>query len=253
MNITIKSKQEIEKMRIAGQICASILQEAKQIVVSGISTMDIEEFITKRLQHYKVTSPFLGLDGYPYNSCESVNECIIHGLPSTTNILKDGDVLKMDMGVTYQDMIVDHAICLVVGDADRFPSSKKIVEVSQKINSQVISICRDGRKIRDLSDLMDFLITENGYHPMMQYSSHGVGYALHEDPDILNFSPIYYPRVEMKSGMTFAIEPMFSEKECDVEIGNDKWSVIIKKGGLSAVTEHTVLILDEGVEILTLP
>ncbi len=247
MNIIIKSNKEISLMRISGKILGHILAQVKDIIKPGIRTMDIEIFIRKQLKFNKVKSPFLGYSNYPAASCISVNEQIVHGIPSN-RVLMDGDLVSVDLGVIYKGFITDAARTFPVGNITEL--SAKLIETTRQAFFNGAQNAIAGNHLYDISYAIMNTVEPVGFTLVRDFVSHGTGKKLHEDPSFQNFGnkgdgPL------LKRGMTLAIEPMVNAGTWEVKVLDDGWTAVTADGALSAHYENTVFIDEEKNEILT--
>lgn len=255
----IKTETEIEKMRKGGEILARIVDELGKFGEEANNTLEIEELSEQLIRKYGVISAFKTVYDYKYNTCLSVDDAIIHGIPSNFP-LKIGGVLKVDMGIVYEGMYLDHALTVIVGehsenfDTTKFSSSLKIRNFAKSILKSIEEnkSIKAGCLVTDISKIIHTLSMQNGFYPCEDYVGHGVGKSLHEQPDIFCFYDENLPRFVLKENMTVAIEPMISEKRGLTYIDKgDNFTVRILGGGLSAFFEDTVLIKNDGIEVLT--
>ncbi len=248
-NIPIKTLEEIEYMRKSGAVLRQTLDLVSKSVKPGVSTLELdklaEEFI---LSHNGMKPGFKGYRGFPATLCTSVNEQVVHGIPNKNVILKDGDIVGVDCGVLYKDLYTDACITALVGEAD--PDIRYFVKVTKKTLSQALKQVRPNGHIGDISAVIQKTLEDQGYSPVIECTGHGVGKGLHEPPEILN-AGVRGTGPIMKSGMTLAIEPISAMGSSDVVNANDGWAVVTADGSLSAHFEHTVLVTDDGFEILT--
>lgn len=262
LNSYIKLAEQIEEMKVGGKILANIVSELVSYAVVGMCTMDLEEKseeIIKRLAKYEIIPIFKGYGGYPANGCYSVNNCVLHGVPSKSNILKLGDILKIDFGIKYKSMVVDHAECILVGDSSQieYSSNIKIVKDVSEIRQNVINYIKPGLTDFEICAKIEELCEMNNYFPLFEYAGHGVGRELHEDePSIPSYNPLRFndklEPVTIVEGLTFTIEPQFTCGSNWTKISKaDKYSVLSKDGSLTAMCEHTILVTKNGAEILT--
>lgn len=258
-NSLIKTSEEIQLMREGGKILSKIVHELALFSENAKCTFDIENLAEKLVNDYGVVSAFKGQYDYKYNTCLSVGDAIIHGIPNMKP-LNMGDVLKIDMGIIFENMYLDHATTVVYGESNedfdkgKFNSSLKIRNIAREILQFVESSpnIKAGCLSRDISFIIDSYCQRKGYFPCEDYVGHGVGHSLHEQPDIFCFFDDNLPKFVLEEGMTIAIEPMISEKRGKTYIDvDDEFTVRIKNGGLSAFFEDSVLITANGIEVLT--
>lgn len=248
--IRLKTKEEIEKMRIAGRAVGTILKEAKKFVVEGATAHDVEILADKILKEMKCKPAFEGYGGYPYITTVSVNEEVIHGFPLKKKVFKKGDIVSIDVGSIYDGMYGDGAITYIVGRTDE--NGEKLVNVTYESLMEAIKIIKPGIKLGDVSHTVQSYVESYGFGVVRDFVGHGVGKALHEDPQVPNYGKPG-TGVTLKAGMTLAIEPMVTEGGWHVVILEDGWTVVTVDGKRSAHFEHTVLVTEDGYEILTIP
>ena len=249
MNTRIKTAAEIVSMRESGRILAEILTKLERMVEPGVSTKDIAVVAARELQAYQVGAPFLGYQGFPDVICISLNDEVVHGIPRSDRIIKDGDLVSLDFGVTYRGMITDSALTVIAGK----PKSNQAVELikyTQGSLDEGIAVVRDNIRTGDIAAAIETVLKRHNYGIVRDLVGHGVGHELHEDPNIPNYGrPHTGPW--LKAGMTIAIEPMATLGSDQVTLEPDGWTVRTRDYSLSAHFEHTVLITEEGAEILT--
>ncbi|QTA38703.1 type I methionyl aminopeptidase [Thermosipho ferrireducens] len=247
--IFLKSKDQIEKMKVACQAVAAILEEAEKYVVEGASAWDLEIVADKILKEYRCKPAFKGYSGYPYITTVSVNDEVIHGFPLKKKVFKNGDIVSLDVGAIYDGYYGDGAFTYVVGGTtDQI--GMKLVEVTKKSLERVISRIRGGIRLGDISHEIQSFVESNGFNVVRDFVGHGVGSKLHEDPQIPNYGKKGTGPI-IKPGMTFAIEPMVTEGGWHVVILDDGWTVVTRDGKRAAHFEHTVLVTEDGAEVLT--
>jgi methionyl aminopeptidase len=250
--ITIKTPEQIEKMRMAGRLTAKTLEAVTQIIKPGITTMQIdafcEDYITNTL---KATPGSKGQYGYPYSVNTSVNHVICHGMPSSQQILKKGDIVNVDITVIYDGFYGDSSKMFCIGAVA--PHAERLVEVTQQCLYKGIEIVKPKITIGDIGHAIQQHAEANHYSVVREYCGHGIGQKMHEDPQITHYGkPGTGPMLE--EGMTFTIEPMINQGKADVKhIQKDGWNIAITKDRmLSAQWEHTILVTKTGFEVLTL-
>ncbi len=249
MAVTIKSAKEIERMREAGRLLEIVHDEMGKIIRPGISTMEINDCGDRVIRELGCTPNFLNYGGFPASICVSVNEEVVHGIPSREKILKEGDIVSLDAGLIYQGYHSDAARTYAVGQVS--PEVQKLMDVTKQSFFEGIKAARAGNHLFDISAAIDDYVTGFGYGIVEDLVGHGIGASLHEDPQIPNFRQ---KRKGMKlvPGMTLAIEPMINMGTWKVEWLDDEWTVVTKDRKPSAHYENTVLITDGEPEILTL-
>lgn len=246
--IHIKNKKEIELMKISGNITYEVLMNLKDIIKSGMSTKDIDKYVHDYIISHDATPSFLGYEGYPASACVSINEMVVHGIPSD-RIIKDGDIVKVDVGSIYKGYHSDSAYTYIVGEVDE--KTKKLVENTQKALYKSISVVKNGVKLNKVCAAIGSVAKQNGYGVFTCLTGHGVGKTLHEDPYVPNYSNHESEGIILRTGMTIAIEPMFSLGTKEVWLEPDNWGIVTRDGSKAAHFEHTILVTDKGYEILT--
>lgn len=245
--ISIKSNKELELMRLSGAVLSEILGEAGSLVKPGISTMDIEVAIRKMVKKHNVKAPFLGYRGYPAMSCISVNEEVVHGIPSSREI-KDGDIVSIDMGVSYKGYITDAARTFAAGNVSA--KVAELVKTAKDAFYKAVEFAEEGRRLYDISYALSTLVESRGFSVVREFVSHGVGRQLHEDPFFTNYGKPHTGPV-LKEGMTLAVEPMINMGGFDVKILEDGWTAVTSDGLYSAHYENTIIIHKGKCEIIT--
>lgn len=245
----VKNSEEIASMRKSGKILASILRTLSEEITEGMSTKDLSDIAKRELKSSGGQPTFLGYSGFPDIICISVNDEVVHGIPRRSKIIKNGDVVSLDFGVTYNSMITDSAITVVVDGENK--QHLKLVKDTKLSLEKGISVVKDGVKVGDISSAVEKILSQNGYGIVRDLVGHGVGHHLHEDPNIPNYGLVNTGPI-LHKGMTIAIEPMATLGTDDVVIDGDGWTTRTKDGSVAAHFEHTVLITEDGFEILTL-
>ncbi len=245
--IILKSHQEIEKMRISNKIVAEALTEVKKKVKPGVTTLELDKFVEGYLRERGAIPAFKGYRGYPSSLCTSVNEQVVHGIPSKYK-LKEGDIISLDIGSLVDGFFGDAALTLSVGNISK--QTQKLLDVTEEALYRGIGKAKAGGRLSDISHAIQTCVEDNGFSVVTTFVGHGIGKSLHEDPQIPNFgSPSRGPR--LKAGMVLAIEPMVNMVKSDVVILSDNWTAVTADKSLSAHFEHTVAITENGPEILT--
>lgn len=247
--IILKSKNEIDIMRTAGRVTGEILRDLAGYIEPGMSTLDIDTYIEERILAKKMTPSFKGLYGFPASACISVNEEVVHGIPSADKVLKEGDIVSVDMGATYRDFVSDAARTFPVGEVSKV--AKMIIDSAEKSFFAGLKFCKKGCRLYDISHGIQVSAEGDGFGIVRELVGHGVGRDMHEDPKIPNYGKAGRgPR--LAAGMVFAIEPMITEGTYQVEQLSDGWTYVTRDGKLSAHYENTVVITDGEPELLTL-
>lgn len=248
--IIIKTDTEIQKMRDAGRITALARQLAGEHVREGVTTKFIDRKVKEFIVSHGAKPSFLGLYGFPASACISVNEEVIHGIPSDERVLKYGDIVSVDVGAFYKGYHGDCAATFVVGDTD--DESKRLIEVTRQSFFEGIKFAVDGNRVGDISAAVQAYVEKNGFSVVRDFVGHGVGKDLHENPDVPNYGkPGRGPRLQ--TGMTIAVEPMVNVGTWRVKTLSNDWTVVTIDGKRSAHYENTIAITENGVEILTSP
>lgn len=246
--IVLKSSRELALMRRAGRIVAQVHECFQEMVRPGITTADLERAASRIIEQEGAISSFKGYRGFPAAICTSINEEIVHGIPSPKRVLKEGDIISLDVGAIYKGYHGDAAITLPVGQVDE--EVQRLLEVTQGALEAGIAQARTGRRLGDISAAIQHYAEVNSFNVVREYTGHGIGQEMHEDPQIPNFGqPNRGPR--LRPGMTFALEPMVMAGDWHTRVLSDKWTVVTADGSLSAHFEHTLAITDGEPEILT--
>ena len=247
--IHIKSPQEIEKMRESAQIVAIVLKEISAMVEPGMTTGDLDTYAEDRIRQMGATPSFKGYYGFPASICACVNQEVVHGIPSPKKVLRKGDVLKVDTGAYYQGFHGDSCITIPVGKVAK--NAAKLIKVAEAALYQGIEQVKAGNSLLDIAGAIEDHVKKHGYSVVENYTGHGVGKNLHEEPSVFNFRTKQIPNVKLKAGMTLAIEPILNAGSKHTRTLRDRWTVVTVDNSLSAQFEHTVLVTENGYEILT--
>ncbi len=248
MPISIKSDKEIELMRESGKILAKVLEELEGYVRPGISTLDIDKRCHEIINSYGCIPSFLNYNGFPASLCVSVNDEVVHGIPSKDSILRDGDIVSLDCGVIYEGYHSDAARTIPVGDITS--EAKKLIEVTKQSFYEGIKFAKEGKHLHEISEAIQKHVESFGFSVVRDLVGHGIGRNLHEEPQIPNFKQ-RNRGPKLAPGMTLAIEPMVNAGRYDVYWMDDDWTVVTEDRTLSAHYENTILITDGEPEILT--
>lgn len=245
--IVLKSDEEIKRMAEACRIVAEVLEGIKKIVSPGVTTRELDEFAESYIISKGARPAFKGYRGYPSTLCASVNEQVVHGIPSAGK-LKDGDIISIDVGVHYKGFYGDAAVTLPVGSISK--QAQKLLLATESALEAGIEKAVVGNRLSDISSTIQDHVESEGFSVVRTFVGHGIGRELHEDPQIPNYGrPGEGPK--LLEGMTLAIEPMVNARSWEVNILNDGWTAVTKDGSLSAHFEHTVAITNKGQSILT--
>jgi methionyl aminopeptidase len=246
--IVLKSPREIELMREAGRIVALTLAVLAEKAKEGVSTAQLEEWAEEVIRKNKAIPSFKGYRGYPASICVSVNEEVVHGIPSPKRILKEGDVVSIDVGAIYRGYHGDAAITIGIGRITE--EAEKLIEVTKGALEAAISVAKAGNRLGDISWAIQSYAEKHGFNVVREYTGHGIGRYMHEEPQVPNVGTPG-KGVLLKPGMTLALEPMVVAGSWEVEVLPDGWTVVTKDKSLAAHFEHTIAITDGDAEILT--
>ena len=245
--IPLKSKEDLEMMGKAGKILARIMQNLQKFKNAGISTRQINQLAEELVRQQNVIPAFKGYKGFPATTCTSVNEEIVHGIPNE-RILKEGDIISLDLGINYKGYFSDIAVTLAVGRVNS--RIKKLIEVTQKALSEGIRYTQIDNHVSDISYAIQNYVEKYGFSVVRQFVGHGIGKNLHEEPEVPNFGRPHQGPL-LKKGMVLAIEPMVNMGTWESEILDNGWTAVTKDNMPSAHFEHTVAVTENGPEILT--
>lgn len=249
MAVTIKTQREIDLMRESCRLLAKVHEELAQAIEPGISTLYIDQLGEKIIRGYGCIPNFLHYNGYPASICVSVNDEVVHGIPSKDRILVEGDIVSLDCGLIYKGYHSDAARTHGVGTIS--PEAQKLIDETRNSFFEGIKYAKEGNHLHDISNAIDDYISQFGYGIVRDLVGHGIGTSLHEAPEIPNFRQ-KRRGLKLRAGMTLAIEPMINMGSGDVDWLEDDWTVVSSDGTLSAHYENTVLITDGEPEILTI-
>lgn len=247
--IHLKNSQEISAMKDAGRITGEALLASRDAVRPGVSTEEINRVIEHYIRKCGAEPTFLGYGGFPASACISINDEVIHGIPSRKRILREGDIVKIDTGATYRGYVGDSARTIPVGNVSE--QAKKLIRVTRDSFFAGAEQVKVGNRLGDVGHAIDALVTENGFSTVRRYVGHGIGTDMHESPDVPNYGTPGRG-IRLCAGMTVAIEPMVNTGTYDVREMPDGWTVKTADGGLSAHYENTLALTSDGVLILTL-
>jgi methionyl aminopeptidase len=248
--IVIKSAPEIEKMRHSGKIVATVLKEIQALTQPGMTTADLDTYAEERIRELGATPSFKGYYGFPASLCTSVNNEVVHGIPNSKKVLRRGDVLKVDTGAYCAGFHGDSCITIAVGDKIS-QDAAKLIQVAEEALYKGIEQVKAGNYLLDIAGAVEDHVKSQGYSIVEQYTGHGVGKNLHEAPSVFNHRTKWIPNVKLKAGMTLAIEPIVNAGSKHTRVLRDRWTVVTVDNNLSAQFEHTVLVTNDGYEILT--
>lgn len=246
--IIIKSAREIELMREAGRRLATVHRQARNIIRPGMSSYELDKEIHQFILDQDGIPSFLDYQGFPASSCISVNDVVIHGIPSKEEIFEEGDIVSLDLGLIYQGYHADAARTLFIGQVDE--KTKKLVRVTREAFFKGLDFCYENQRLSDISHAIQSHCEAHGFSVVREFTGHGIGKDLHEDPAIANYGQANRgPR--LRPGMALAIEPMVNQGSREIRLESDGWTVRTLDGCNSAHYEHTILITDGDPELLT--
>lgn len=247
--IVLKSSEEVELMRTAGKVNAEIFEGLKQIIKPGISTMDIDKYVEEVVKRHGMIAAEKGYCGFPGSVCTSVNEEVVHGIPSKARILRDGDIVSVDLVVEHRHYMADS--CRTYGVGTISDAHQHLIDTAERAFFEGIQFAKEGHRLFDISHRIQEVVEGEGFGVIRDYTGHGIGTEMHEDPAIPNYGKAGKgPR--LMRGMTLAIEPMIVEGSYETDTLLDDWTVVTEDGGWAAHYENTVLITDGEPDILTI-
>lgn len=247
--IILKSEPEIEILRQSSLIVATVLQEIADRVEPGMTTADLDTYAEERIRQMGATPSFKGYHGFPASICASINNEVVHGIPSPKKVIRTGDVLKVDVGAYQGGFHGDSCITIPVGRVSS--SADRLIRTAEEALYAGIAQVKAGNTLLDLAGAIEDCVKEKGYSVVQDYTGHGVGRNLHEEPAVFNFRTNELPNIKLKAGMTLAIEPILNAGKRFTRTLRDRWTVVTVDNSLSAQFEHTVLVTADGHEILT--
>jgi len=251
MPVVCKSGAELEKMRRSGQIVRQVLEATRTVVAPGVSTMDLERVAEKKISELGAVSAFKGYHDYPRVLCTSINNEIVHGIPSEKRKLKAGDIVSIDCGVVLDGYYGDSAITVAVGGDEALkPELKKLLEVTEASLKRAIEKMRIGNTVGDVGAAVQDIVEANGFSVVREFVGHGIGTKLHEDPQVPNYGS-YGTGMKLREGMVFAIEPMVNAGKPGSRVLDDHWTAVTEDGSYSAHFEHCVAVTKNGPLVLT--
>ena len=247
--VEIKSAREIKIMREASRIVATVLREVMAMVEPGQTTGDLDAFAEKRIREMGATPSFKGYHGFPASICASINNEVVHGIPNAKRVIHKGDLLKVDTGAYFEGYHGDSCITVCVGESSA--EAQTLSRVAQESLMAGLNQVKAGNTLLDIAGAVEDHVKANGFSVVEDYTGHGVGRNLHEEPSVFNFRTDELPNVTLRPGMTLAIEPILNAGSKACRTLKDRWTVVTRDGSLSAQWEHTVLVTSDGCEILT--
>jgi methionyl aminopeptidase len=247
MSIIIKSEREIAAMRQAGRIVATVMKMLKLYLRAGMKTKELDMLAAKELEKLGAKASFKGYRGFPASLCVSINDEIVHGIPGE-RVLNDGDIVSLDLGAIYNGFQGDGAMTVAVGEISS--QARKLVKTTEGALMAGIAVAYSGARLGDVSATIQDYAESRGFSVVREYTGHGIGQEMHEEPQVPNFGRLG-EGPELKKGMTLALEPMVNAGDWRTRLGSDHWVVFTADGSLSAHFEHTILITDGEPEVLT--
>ncbi|MBI3630392.1 MAG: type I methionyl aminopeptidase [Candidatus Rokubacteria bacterium] len=246
--IVLKSPRELALMRNGGHILADVMDRLREIVQPGMATQEIDEDVEAFIRKRGATPAFKGYRGFPATVCVSINDEVVHGIPSPHRRIKKGDIVGLDLGCIVGGYYADCALTLALGDVP--PRVQELIDVTRQSLDIAIDECRPGRRLSDVSHSVQRHVEAHGFGVVRTFVGHGIGRELHEDPQVPNFGdPGRGP--QLKPGMVLAIEPMVTMGSWEVRILEDRWTAVTVDGSLAAHFEHTIAVTEHGPEVLT--
>jgi methionyl aminopeptidase len=246
--IELKSPREIGLMRAGGHILADVVDRLREMVKPGLSTLEIDEDVEAFIRSRGALPAFKGYRGFPATVCISINDEVVHGIPSAHRRIKEGDIVGLDLGCIVEGYFADCAFTLAIGDVP--PKVQQLLDVTRESLDVAIAECRAGRRLSDVSHAVQAHVERHGFSVVRAFVGHGIGRALHEDPQIPNFGdPGRGP--QLRPGMVLAIEPMVTMGSWEVKVLDDGWTAVTRDGSLAAHFEHTIAVTEDGPEVLT--
>jgi len=247
--VEIKSAREVKIMRRASSIVATVLREVMDMVEPGQTTGDLDAFAERRIREMGATPSFKGYHGFPASICASINNEVVHGIPSPKRVIRKGDLLKVDTGAYYEGYHGDSCVTICVGEAS--PEAQTLSRVARESLMAGLAQIKAGNTLLDIAGAVEDHVLANGFSVVEDYTGHGVGRNLHEEPSVFNFRTDELPNLTLRPGMTLAVEPILNAGSKVCRTLRDRWTVVTRDGSLSAQWEHTVLVTSDGCEILT--
>ena len=248
MAVVLKSPQEIEKMRRAGRVVREVLELVRSLVKPGATTLDLEKAAEARLTELGVKAAFKGYHGFPCVLCTSVNSEVVHGIPSSKRVLKQGDIVSVDFGVVVDGYYGDAAVTVPVGEIGA--DAARLLAVTEKSLQAGIAVVRPGATLGDVGAAVQGVVEAEGFSVVRDFVGHGIGVHMHEDPQVPNFGQAGHG-MKLRKGMVIAIEPMVNAGKPDVRVLGDGWTAVATDGSMSAHFEHTVAVTATGATVLT--
>lgn len=248
--VEIKSARELDTMRKASRIVATVLREIQQMAAPGLTTGDLDAYAEKRIREMGAVPSFKGYHGFPASICASINNEVVHGIPSGKRVIQAGDLLKVDTGAYFDGYHGDSCITICVGD-EAPEEAQRLARVAQESLMKGLAKIKAGNTLLDIAGAVQDHVEAHGYAVVEDYTGHGVGRNLHEEPSVFNFRTRDLPNMKLRAGMTLAVEPILNAGSKACRTLRDRWTVVTVDGSLSAQWEHTIAVTSDGCEILT--
>lgn len=246
--IELKSPADLDKMRKAGAIAGGVLKKVGELVRAGVSTQDLDKAAEKMIRAAGAIPTFLGYRGYTATICASVNEEVVHGLPSPKRVLKDGDLISIDLGATFQGFVGDTAATFAVGAISA--EDRRLMDATRESLEAGIAMLRPGNRLGDVSAAIQKVAESGGFGVVRDYVGHGIGRQMHEEPSVPNYGTAG-SGLRLEAGLVLALEPMVTAGSWKVKVLPDGWTVVTQDGSRAAHYEHTIAVTEDGPEILT--
>ena len=247
--IEIKTSREIKLIKKSSQIVSKVLSEIIDLIQPGMSTKDLDVFAEKRIREMGAAPSFKGYHGFPASICSSINNEVVHGIPNKNKVIKNGDLVKIDTGAYMDGFHGDSCVSICVGSVNK--EVERLSNVAHEALYAGLSKIKAGNTLLDIAGAIEDVVKKNGFSVVEDYTGHGVGRNLHEEPSVFNFRTKDLPNVVLREGMTLAVEPIVNAGTKYCKTLNDRWTVITKDGKFSSQWEHTIVVLKDGMEILT--
>ena len=247
--IEIKTSREVKLIKKSSQIVAKVLSEIIDYTKPGLSTKDLDIFAEKRIREMGASPSFKGYHGFPASICSSINNEVVHGIPSKNKIIQNGDLVKIDTGAYLDGYHGDSCVSICVGAVNK--EVKKLSDTAHEALYAGLNKIKAGNTLLDVAGAIEDVVKKNGFSVVEDYTGHGVGRNLHEEPSVFNFRTKDLPNVVLREGMTLAVEPIVNQGTKFCKTLEDRWTVITQDGKLSSQWEHTIVVLKDGLEILT--
>ena len=247
--VEVKSARELKIMAEASRIVATVLREIMGSVEPGQTTGDLDAIAERRIREMGATPSFKGYHGFPASICASINNEVVHGIPSNKRVIRNGDLLKVDTGAYFDGYHGDSCITICVGDAPE--EAQNLSRVARESLMAGLAKIKAGNTLLDIAGAVEDHVAANGFSVVEDYTGHGVGRNLHEEPSVFNFRTDELPNVKLRAGMTLAVEPILNAGSKHCRTLKDRWTVVTRDGSLSAQWEHTIVVTSDGCEILT--